>query len=81
MTKGVITYYYNGHERFVDRIAKLAEKLRLFKCEGVYHISEDATNEIVGGFYCIKGRLPIVRFLEWVTQDRSKGAKKVVIKY
>ena len=78
MTKGVITHYGT---RFVDYIAWLADRLHLIKCHSVCPITNTATGNEVGGFYCVTGWKPIVKFLEWATDDRGKNCQKVVIKW
>ena len=78
MTKGVITYYKN---RFVDRVACLANRLHLFKTHIVWPIVENDSDKEVGGFYGITGWKPVVRFFEWLTEDRGKNCQKVNLKW
>lgn len=79
MRKGVITIVYKN--RVVDRIAKMMYKLRLFKTDGYYPITEDSTGKEVASFVCIYGNCLIVRFLELITDCRGKGLKKVTVDY
>lgn len=79
MRKGVITIEYE--RRFVDRVAGIMHKMKLYKTDGYYPIMEDSTGKEVAAFVCIYGNGLIVRFLEAITQIRGKNLKKVNIEY
>lgn len=79
MRKGIITIVYE--DRFVDRVVKAMGKMRLFKTDGYYPITEVSTGKEVARFVCIYGFGPIVRFLSWITDIRGKGTHEVEVDY
>lgn len=79
MHKGVITHDYKM--RFVDKIARVMYKMKLFKTDGYYPITDIYTGKEIAAFVCIYGSRFIVNFLEVVTQYRGKNLKNVDIEY
>ena len=79
MVKGVITYNYKN--RVADHIAKAMLKMKLYKTDGYYPITDNDTGKEIAAFVCVYGNRFAVRFLEWITDYRGKDRKLHIIEY
>jgi hypothetical protein len=77
--KGVITVEYG--KSFMNRLTSLMNRMKLFKVDGYYTITDNTTDEEIGAFVCVNGFKPVVKFLEWITDYRGKDSKTVTIEY
>lgn len=77
--KGIITMTSEG--RFVDRVAEMAHKMKLFEDHGYYPIIHEKTGKEMGRLMCIVGPRPVVRFLEIITEIRGKDTKEVNVEF